>query len=633
MDDRFGDMRMEREVEKADRTIEAVEKISQIREPADTPEGRSVSPHKIEDPRSIQPDKKPEPVRDLELDRIQVSSGALRAIDVLQSHGYNADLVGGCVRDAMMGLKPKDEDITTNLEPDKVSELFQREGFLVVPTGIQHGTVTVMIPDEKGKLEGYEITTYRIDGQSSDHRHPDSVTFSSDIREDMARRDFTINAMSFDPRATGDDRIKDFFGGREDLKKGIIRTVGNPDDRIKEDALRMMRAVRFAAQKDMQIDGKLRESISANARDIEKVSKERINAELTKILESDRASQGLRDLHDLGLMRYISPQLDKEYGTPQHTSWHLYNVGEHTEVVVANTPNDIVTRCAAMLHDIGKTETRTTDAKGIDHFFGHARVSEQIAKPLMEDLKFPRDTITKTCQLIRLHDERLDSPTREDVCSFLDKHPNVTPENMYRLFDLQIADVRGQNPERTAGEEERIEAAREIYTQIIQGPFRTQDLALSGDDIRSITSTSSGSTIILSGPDIGVANERLLSHVIRYPESNNPQDLTKYLRDNLKSIKNASIERMSDSKKDSARQDYRDRVSLDKVKKEIQKVDVSELRNERDSIASGAERGQGLERAQSLVDRYNEILSKIAQKDSQSTPTVTSAEREYLSKI
>lgn len=227
------------------------------------------------------------PALDRDLERIEVTEGAYKVIDVLHREG-NADLVGGCVRDAMLGMKPKDEDITTNLTPDRVTDLFEREGLKVIPTGIEHGTVTVMVPRKDGKLEGYEITTYRIDGASSDQRHPDSVSFTDDIREDMSRRDFTINAMAFDPRAEGEDRIKDFYGGREDLEKGIIRTVGNPEDRIKEDALRMMRAVRFCAQKDMEADDKLKDAIRDNAKDIERVSKERINMELTKILESDR---------------------------------------------------------------------------------------------------------------------------------------------------------------------------------------------------------------------------------------------------------------------------------------------------------------------------------------------------------
>ena len=214
---------------------------------------------------------KEERTLDRDLERIEISKGAMTVIDVLHNEGYNADLVGGCVRDAMLGMKPKDEDITTNLEPDKVTSLFEREGYQVIPTGIEHGTVTVMVPNDEGKLEGYEITTYRIDGEYKDGRHPDGVSFTDDIKEDLSRRDFTINAIAYDPRGEGENRIKDPFNGRDDIKNGVIRAVGDPRERIKEDALRMMRAVRFSAQKDMEIDKDLKSAIKERAAVIDAV--------------------------------------------------------------------------------------------------------------------------------------------------------------------------------------------------------------------------------------------------------------------------------------------------------------------------------------------------------------------------
>lgn len=570
-------------------------------------------------------DKREKPEPDRELERISVSSGALTAIDILHNAGYNADLVGGCVRDAMLGIKPKDEDITTNLEPEKIVDLFEREGYKVIPTGLQHGTVTVVIPDKDGKTENYEITTYRIDGKSTDHRHPDSVSFTKDIREDMARRDFTINAMAFDPRAKGDDRIKDFFGGRQDLKDGIIRTVGEPRDRINEDALRMARAVRFAAQKDMQIDSKLKDAIREQSRDIEKVSKERINAELSKILVSDKASEGISNLHELGLMRYIAPPLDREYETKQNNPWHLYDVGRHTEKVIENVPADKITRTAALFHDIGKTETRTTDSKGIDHFYGHGLKSEELTKELMKDLKFTSEEIKSVTLLVRLHDDRLE-PDKEKICSFIEKHPELTPDNFHRLIDLQKADMLAQNPDKVGDAASRMEDVREIYDKIIEGPYRIQDLALDGRDIQAIQETSRGEQIVLFGRDIKVAKEQMLSEVLRDPSKNTPTYLEGYIRDNLKSIKDKSINRMDGKQKEEERKAYRDRVAVEKVQREIVKIDREELKDARQQYLETGVKNEILTRLESLLSARDRLFDSLKEKDSKSTPRFSDLE-------
>ena len=583
---------------------------------------RPIEKHPVEKEVPIEKEKS---MPDRELERIEVSKGALTVIDVLHNAGYNADLVGGCVRDAMLGLKPKDEDITTNLEPERVVDLFEREGVRVIPTGLQHGTVTVMAKNEDGRYEGYEVTTYRIDGQSSDQRHPDSVSFTNDIREDMSRRDFTINAMAFDPRATGDDRIKDFYSGREDLKAGIIRTVGDPHERIQEDALRMARAVRFAAQKDMQIDSKLKDAIKDDARNIEKVSKERINAELSKILVSDNARQGISNLHELGLLRHIAPSLDREYDTTQNNPWHLYDVGRHTERVVENVPNDKITRCAALFHDIGKTETKTTDSKGVDHFYGHPARSEEMTKAIMKDLKFTSDEIKNTCLLVRLHDERL-QPDKEQVCRFIEKHPEVTPENFHRLIDLQKADIMAQNPAMTKDSAERMEEVRAIYDKIIEGPFRTSDLALDGRDIQRIQTTSKGETIILSGQDIKVAKEKMLGEVLRDPSKNTPSYLESYLRDNLKTIKDQSINRMEGQRREDERQAYRERVAINKIEKEIAKTDIERLKQDREILENTGFKSAYIAKIETLISRREELLESLKEKHTKATPRLSDEE-------
>lgn len=579
----------------------------------------------------IQPSKE-ERTLDRELERMEISKGAMTVIDVLHNEGYNADLVGGCVRDAMLGMKPKDEDITTNLEPDKVTTLFEREGYQVVPTGIEHGTVTVMVPNDDGRLEGYEITTYRIDGEYKDGRHPDGVSFTDDIKEDLSRRDFTINAIAYDPRGEGENRIKDPFNGRDDIKNGIIRAVGDPRERIGEDALRMMRAVRFSAQKDMEIDKDLKDAIKEKSEDIRNVSKERINAELSKILVSDNAREGISNLRETGLLREIIPSLDREYDTEQNNPWHLYDVGRHTEKVIENTPPDKITRLAAAFHDLGKTETRTQDdtrehnGKPVDHFYGHSDRSEEMTKEVMKDLRFTSDEIKNTCLLVKLHDERLE-PDREKICRFIEKHQEVSSENFNRLVDLQRADMKAQNPEKTGNVDERMDKVKEIYNEIIKGPYRTQDLALDGKDIGRIQQTTRGDTVVLSGQDLRVAKEKMLSYVLREPEKNNATDLQNFLRNNLKNIKNESINRQDDKRREAEKEAYKTRSELDKTKREIKKIDIDRLKEDRDNFAKTGERSNYLEKADKLVSKYNDLLGDLKKDDKRANPRLSDEEK------
>lgn len=590
-----------------------------------------------EDKKEEKSDLKLEPPKeertlDRDLERIEISKGAMTVIDVLHNEGYNADLVGGCVRDAMLGMKPKDEDITTNLEPDKVTSLFEREGYQVIPTGIEHGTVTVMVPNDEGKLEGYEITTYRIDGEYKDGRHPDGVSFTDDIKEDLSRRDFTINAIAYDPRGEGENRIKDPFNGRDDIKNGVIRAVGDPRERIKEDALRMMRAVRFSAQKDMEIDKDLKSAIKERAEDIRNVSKERINAELSKILVSDNAREGISNLRETGLLREIIPSLDREYDTSQNNPWHLYDVGRHTEKVIENTPNDKITRLAAAFHDLGKTETKTQDdrkehnGKPVDHFYGHPERSEEMTREVMKDLRFTTDEIKNTCLLVKLHDERLE-PDREKICRFIEKHPEVSAQNFDRLVDLQRADMKGQNPEKTGNVDERMDKVKEIYSEIIKGPYRIQDLALDGKDIGRIQQTTRGDTVILSGQDLKVAKEKMLSYVLREPEKNNATDLQNFLRNNLKTIKNDSINRQDDKRKEAEKQAYKTRSELDKTKRELQKIDIERLKEDRELFTRTGDKSSYIEKVDRLVSKYNDLYNDLKKDDKKANPRLSDEEK------
>ncbi len=464
---------------------------------------------------------------------VEVTDGARSTIKTLQSHGYEAFMVGGFVRDAVLGAKPKDEDITTNATPDVVMDLFSANGQTVIPSGIEFGTVTVM---DSSSEDGYEVTTYRSDAASSDQRHPDSVSFVSSLREDMARRDFTMNALALD--VSGDTpMLVDYFGGVDDIKHGIIRAVGDPEQRILEDALRMLRAVRFSAQKSMEIDSGLAEAISKHSSEIERCSGERIGAEVSKILLSDSPAKGIRYLRDLGLLATVAPAADRMYDTPQNNPWHLYNVGVHSEVAIENTPKNLDLRLAAWLHDTGKPETKTTDERGVDHFYGHPAQSAELAKDILTRLRFRSETVKNVCQLIALHDTPVE-PTENWVIRFIEQHRDITPAQFDQLIALKRADSSAQNPELAFSVIEDLDDAQAIYHEIIgTRPYRIQDLALNGSDIMAIDTTRRGDKVSLRGPAIGIALDRMLSYCLRNPEHNNREDLTDFVRANLKNFR------------------------------------------------------------------------------------------------
>ncbi len=322
-------------------------------------------------------------------------------IQKLTDEGFEAYAVGGCVRDCLLGKKPNDWDITTSATPIQVKSLFRR----TIDTGIQHGTVTIMLGNE-----GYEVTTYRIDGTYDDLRHPKDVTFTVSLEEDLKRRDFTINAMAYNY----DSGLVDLFGGLDDLDKGIIRAVGDPYDRFSEDALRILRAVRFAAQLDYDIDKKTLEAVKSLAPNLTRISAERVRTELQKLLVSKHPER-IFTLYETGVSRVILPELDLMMETDQNTPHHVYSVGIHTIEALKNSVNfddnlsedDIkVLRLTLLFHDCGKPAAKTVDETGRDHFKGHAFISEKIASDIMHRLKYDNDTLYKVLRLVKYHDHR-----------------------------------------------------------------------------------------------------------------------------------------------------------------------------------------------------------------------------------
>lgn len=434
-------------------------------------------------------------------------------IHTIQAAGFEAYAVGGCVRDSILGRIPDDWDITTSAKPEEVKRLFRR----TIDTGIEHGTVTVMID-----REGFEVTTYRIDGEYEDSRHPKEVIFTPSLLEDLKRRDFTINAMAYND-ITG---LVDEFQGLEDVKKKIIRCVGNPKERFTEDALRMMRAVRFSAQLGYDIEKETKEAITELAPSLQKISAERIQVELTKLVTSPNPDF-LRIAYKTGITAQILPEFDICMKTEQNHPHHCYNVGEHILHSMKEVRADKVLRFSMLFHDIGKPEKKTVDEEGITHFRGHAAVSESIAKRVFRQLHFDNDTMNKVSRLVANHEYRI-NPDAKSVRRAVVK----IGEDIYPLMkEIQTADVMAQSDYMRAEKLERLEELDTIYHQILaeKNCLSLKTLAVSGKDLME-----SG---MKPGKEIGDVLHYLLEIVLDAPEKNDKNFLLKEANDYRNALK------------------------------------------------------------------------------------------------
>ena len=433
--------------------------------------------------------------------RLQLPAAVNMIIDVLQAHGYEGFAVGGCVRDSVLNRTPDDWDITTSATPYQVKELFSK----TVDTGLQHGTVTVMVHGV-----GYEVTTYRIDGEYEDGRHPKEVQFTSNLTEDLKRRDFTINAMAY----SKDSGLIDEFGGMNDLQRKIIRCVGDPWQRFGEDALRILRAVRFAAQLGFEIEENTKKAIVELAPTLSKISAERIQTETVKLLMSDRPEMW-RSVYDLGITRIIMPEFDAIMETPQNTPHHMYNVGEHTLKALSLTEKDRILRLTMLLHDIGKASMRTTDANGVDHFKGHGPAGKEIAKKILRRLKFDNDTIAQVTHLIYWHDYR-PAPEEKAVRRAIHK----VGEDLFPLFlKVQRADNLAQSMYLREEKLARIDGVEKLYHEIMEKHqcVSLKTLAVTGRDL-----IAEG---MKPGPQMGAVLQELLEVVLDQPEMNEKEKL------------------------------------------------------------------------------------------------------------
>lgn len=432
-------------------------------------------------------------------------------LKTLYNSGFEAYLAGGAVRDMLRNAEPHDYDIATSARPEDVKLLFSH----TIDTGIKHGTVTVVI-----NKTGYEVTTFRHDGTYKDGRHPEKVEFVNSVYVDCSRRDFTINSMMYG----FDGEIIDFFGGREDIKNKIIRCVGNPEQRFKEDALRMLRAVYFCASLSFHIAPDVEKAIKKCSMLIKRVSSERIFEILNKILLSPNPDY-IRELHNLGLLKYIIPQLDDCFGEKQRNKYHIYDVGEHIMVTVKNTPCDLILRWAALLHDIGKPCCSSVDSAGIIHFYGHHRESCRIAVDILYRLHMDHDSIRKISVLIENHDVRIE-PSLPAVKRMMAR----TGEKLFeQLMLLQKADNLAKNPIHFEEKYKRICAALDIYRRILaEGqPYLISHLVVNGRDLQKIG--------YRPGRQIGDTLKTLIDEVIIDPNLNNREYLLKRAQELKKS--------------------------------------------------------------------------------------------------
>ena len=433
--------------------------------------------------------------------RIQLPEKVNTIIHTLQEHGFEAYAVGGCVRDSILGRVPDDWDITTSATPLETKALFSR----TFDTGIEHGTITVLIDKD-----AFEVTTYRVDGKYEDSRHPSEVTFTRSLSEDLLRRDFTINAMGYNDK----EGLVDIFGGMQDLENKIIRCVGNANARFGEDALRILRAVRFAAQLGFEIEAETKQAIKALAPTLANISAERIQVELIKMLVSPNPTL-MRTAYELGITKVILPEFDEMMVTSQETPHHKYNVGEHTLKAIEYIRADKVLRLAMLFHDIAKPLMKTVDENGVAHFKMHDIKGSELTKQILRRLKFDNDTMNKVVRLVQYHDYRMPAEPKN-----VRKAMNKIGEDLFPYYlEVREADTLAQSEYLQEEKLQNIRDVRLCYEEILAKKecVSLRTLAITGTDL-----IENG---MKPGKEIGTILNKLLELVIDHPEYNTKETL------------------------------------------------------------------------------------------------------------
>lgn len=439
---------------------------------------------------------------------LDIPPHALAVLERLDVRGYDAYVVGGCVRDSLMGRQPKDWDICTQASPQEVLAVFRR--FHVIKTGLQHGTVTVMV-----NRMPVEVTTYRTDGNYSDNRHPDSVTFVSHVEEDLSRRDFTINAMAYHPRRG----LVDAFGGQEDLSAGVIRCVGDPDTRFQEDGLRILRALRFASRYRFSMERETSYAIHRGRHLLENISAERIFAELKCILLGEGVWDMMLAFPDVFVA--IIPEFAQAIGFQQYNPHHCYDVWTHTAYAVQAAPTDVLLRLALLLHDIAKPICFTQDEQGKGHFYGHPQKGAEMSREILLRLKSDKATLQTVVELVREHDNAFPA-TRAGMRRLVGR---LGEENVRRLFQVKRADQAAQSPYRQEEKSTALRQAAALLEEVLDGThaFTVKDLNISGGDLISMG--------MKPGPALGEMLSALLEEVQEEKLENGPQSLRRRARE------------------------------------------------------------------------------------------------------
>ena len=428
--------------------------------------------------------------------------------NVLRKSNYEAYVVGGCVRDSLLGKQPKDWDICTNATPDIVMSLFS--SYHVIPTGLQHGTVTVMV-----NKQGFEITTYRIDGEYEDGRHPNNVVFTRNLAMDLERRDFTINALAY----SDEEGIVDIFNGIEDLRNGVIRCVGDAEKRFSEDALRIMRAMRFASVLGFRIEEQTKTEMLKLYPNLSNVSKERINTELSKLICGKSKYSVCKEYSEI--LGFIIPELRSIFGFSQNNPYHNLDVWDHTLMVVKNiASSDLCLNLAALFHDIGKPDSYSEE-NGVGHFYGHSVISAEKTEKILRNLKFSNEIISEVVLLVEYHNSDI-SVTKKYIRRMLGK---MTKEQFYKLIQLKKADDKGKVFHKQLEGLVKLEQLNSLFMNFDTESecFTLKQLNLNGQKLKEMG--------IKAGPQMGLILNDVLNKVMNEELENDSEILEKYVRD------------------------------------------------------------------------------------------------------
>lgn len=454
-----------------------------------------------------------------------------KIIAELNKAGFEAYIVGGCVRDFLLDIEPKDWDVTTNAKPEEIQKVFPESFY-----ENKFLTVTARTGNSKESLKEIEITTYRLEAEYSDKRHPDEVRFAKNLKEDLARRDFTVNAVAMD----ASKKIIDLFDGQKDLKNKIIRTVGNPEERFSEDALRMLRAARFAATLNFKIEEKTAKAIKKNSVWLEAISKERIRDEFVKIIMADKAAEGVDLLRELGLLKFIVPELEENYGVGQNKH-HIYDCYTHALKSLeysAKKKFSAQVRLASLFHDIAKPRVKVGDGPN-STFYNHEVVGARMAFEILNRLKFSKKDIEKITKLVRYHlfyynvDEVSESSVRRLV-------KNIGPENMDELLQIRQADRIGSGVPKA--EPYKLRHLRYIVEKVSKDPISVKMLKVSGEDIMEILS-------VKPGPKVGQVLDVLLGYVLEDPKKNSKEFLFSEIK-KLGKLEDKELKKLADKSKE-----------------------------------------------------------------------------------